>query len=103
MTNHAMPDPPPNSNRAPHVHAALSAPESTRSIAAQAFKFLGLIATCAGALAVLRLMGTKEEGQRWFYALLMPLGLIAWFIGFYLSLARPENAGASSPLPPGGG
>lgn len=66
-------------------------PESTRSIAAQACKFLGLIATCAGALAVIRLVGTDEQNQRWFYALLMPLGLISWFVGFYLSLHRPGD------------
>ncbi|MCC7192637.1 MAG: hypothetical protein IT444_07630 [Phycisphaeraceae bacterium] len=81
--------------------------ESTRSIAAQSCKFLGLMLTCAGALAVIRLLGTQEENQRWFYALLMPLGMVTWFIGFWLSLdrakspqshaeARPDEQGGSS-------
>jgi hypothetical protein len=94
-----MPDQPNNPPGPPHGHAGLRPPESTRSITAQALKFLGLIVVCGGALAVLRLHETKEEVQSWFYALLMPVGLVMWIVGFYLSLARAGAPHVHAGLP----
>jgi len=53
--------------------------DSPYAITAYALRFLGLITTCAGALAILR---TGERSL--FYALFMPVGLVMWGLGFWM-------------------
>ena len=67
--------------------------ESKRSIAASALKFAGMLLTCGGALAVMRLRGTDQQAHAWFFGLFMPIGMAVWFIGFRLGLSRPRPEG----------
>ncbi len=64
-------------------------PDSTRALTAYALRFLGLIVTCAGALALIR---TGERSI--FYALLMPIGLVMWGTGFFMTKRNSRDAGS---------
>lgn len=57
--------------------------ESGRQVCGQFLKFIGLVASAGGSLALIRLLGTREEGSP-FYALFMPVGLVIWLVGFLM-------------------
>jgi hypothetical protein len=80
-----MPQSPPN---LPPEHPM----DSPRAIAAQALKFGGLILACAGAMALIR---TGEHSI--FYALMMPVGIVAWFIGFSILAKITDESNLQSP------
>lgn len=65
------------------------ASESSRQLCGQFLKFIGLVASAGGSLALIRLLGTREEGNP-FYALFMPAGLVIWLVGF-LMCATPRK------------
>lgn len=66
--------------------------DSPQMVAAQALKFLGLLVSAGGSLAILR------TGQRsLLFALLMLLGLIMWGIGFWLAARAPRQADPTTP------
>jgi hypothetical protein len=65
--------------------------DSPAAITAQALKFLGLLVTAGGALAILR---TGERNL--LYVCMMPLGLVMWGAGFWL-LGRQARSTSSHP------
>ena len=66
--------------------------DSPRYIAGQALKFGGLMIAVAGALALIR---TGERSL--FFAGLMPVGLITWFIGFRVMQKIEDEANRQTP------
>lgn len=69
--------------------------DSNRSILGEFLKFLGLMLTVGGSLAILRTAGVAGRwfsGPQFFFTLLLPIGLILWAVGLYL--ARPNNDGS---------
>ncbi|MCE9592540.1 MAG: hypothetical protein K8S99_18690 [Planctomycetes bacterium] len=64
--------------------------ESNRLITGQALKFAGLVLTVGGSLAIFRTRGVESSwfnDRPWFFLLLIPLGLVTWFVGFRLCAA----------------
>jgi hypothetical protein len=60
---------------------------SDRSLLADFLKFLGLMLTIGGSLAILRTHGVENRwfsGPQLFFTLLIPVGLCMWAAGFFL-------------------
>jgi len=70
-------------------------PESSRNLIGQLVKFLGLMTTIGGSLALIRTLGVQQaiwfSGPRVFFLALIPFGLILWGVGFWLSISPSQS------------
>lgn len=74
--------------------------ESNRLITGQALKFCGLLLIVGGSLAMLRTRAVENgffDGLPLFFLLLIPVGLVAWVVGFRLCLTDPSHAAPQAP------